>query len=110
MENNEVKITEAKIDKDVLDVMKSENVLTALEDDKLARRFILNLFSEFLSEQKKENDLLAEFSRTLTMLSKEKLAEFYDGVKVGFAEEKKRADVAKIVEKGHKKPRKNAKK
>lgn len=109
MENKEVKITEAKIDKEVLDIMKSENVMTALDDDKKARRFILNLFAEFLSEQKKENDLLQEFSRTLTMLSKEKLAEFYSGVKEGFAEEKKRAEVKKIIEKGHKKPKKIAK-
>ena len=45
MENKEVKITEANIDKEVLDIMKSENVMTALDDDKKARRFILNLFA-----------------------------------------------------------------
>ena len=108
--NEEVKITESKIDKDVLDIMKNGNVLDTIEDPKLENRFILRYFCEYLSEQKKENALLSELARIVTMMSKDKLAEFYNGVKVGFAEEKKRADVQEIIAKGHKKPKKSVKK
>ena len=109
-QNKEVKITEANLDKDVLDIMKSENILATIESENKINRLLINLFGEFLSEQKKETDLLSELSRTLTMISKDKLADFYNGVGKGFAEEKKRADVKKIIEKGHKKPKNNAKK
>ncbi len=42
MENNEIKVTGGKIDKEVLDIMKQDDILTAISDPKQANRLILN--------------------------------------------------------------------
>ena len=41
-QNKEVKITEANLDKDVLDIMKSENILATIESENKINRLLIN--------------------------------------------------------------------
>lgn len=113
MENNEKtqkpQITEAKIDKDVLDVMKNEDILKALSDDVQIKRVILNCFCEFLSEIKGLRQDFDEFSQMISVCSSDKLADFFKEVKSNFAAEETRANVKQKISKSHKKPKQSIK-
>lgn len=108
MENKEkIEITEAKIDVDVLDIMKSKNVLTALEDEKQLRRLELNFFCEMLSEFKKFAKSIDDFSKYISMVSADKLTAYFKEVRENVAKEQK---LQEIIHEGHKKPKKINKK
>ena len=98
-------VTGGKIDKDVLDVMKNEDVLAAFSDDVQVKRVILNCFCELLSEIKGLRADFDEFSQTISVCSADKLNDFFKEVRSNFVEEKTRANVRKKVAQGHKKPK-----
>ena len=104
------KVTEAKIDKDVLDIMKNEDVLSALKDDVQVKRVILNCFCEFLSEIKDLRKEFDEFSQMISVCSADKLADFFKELHSNVAAEEKRLNVQDKIKKGHQKSKKSVKK
>lgn len=105
-----VETTDAKIDKDVLDVMKNEDILTALGDDKQVKRLILNCFCEFLSEIKGLRKDFDEFSQMISVCSADKLADFFKELHSNVAKEEKRLELRDKIAQSHKKSSKKPKK
>lgn len=105
-----VETTDAKIDKDVLDVMKNEDILTALGDDKQVKRLILNCFCEFLSEIKGLRKDFDEFSQMISVCSADKLADFFKELHGNVAKEEKRLELRDKIAQSHKKSSKKSKK
>lgn len=113
MGKNEVKTTDAKIDKDVLDIMKNEEVLKAVSDDKTVKRLILNCFCEFLSEIKGLRKDFDDFAQMISVISADKLGAFFKELQQNVGNEEKRLKVQEKISQSHKKPKnskKNAKK
>jgi hypothetical protein len=106
MENNEIKVTGGKIDKEVLDIMKQDDILTAISDPKQANRLILNCFCEFLSEIKGLRNDFDEFMQMISVCSSDKLADFFKELQKNVAEEEVRQEVKKKVSQSHKKAKK----
>ena len=105
-----VETTDAKIDKDVLDVMKNEDILTAIGDDKQVKRLILNCFCEFLSEIKGLRRDFDEFSQMISVCSADKLADFFKELHSNVAKEEKRLELRDKIAQSHKKSSKKPKK
>ena len=105
-----VETTDAKIDKDVLDVMKNEDILTAIGDDKQVKRLILNCFCEFLSEIKGLRKDFDEFSQMISVCSADKLADFFKELHSNVAKEEKRLGLRDKMAQSHKKSSKKPKK
>lgn len=105
-----VETTDAKIDKDVLDVMKNEDILTALGDYKQVKRLILNCFCEFLSEIKGLRKDFDEFSQMISVCSADKLADFFKELHSNVAKEEKRLELRDKIAQSHKKSSKKSKK
>lgn len=110
MENKEketkVQVTEAKIDKDVLDIMKNEDILATMEDDKQIKRLILNCFCEFLSEIKGLRRDFDEFSQMISVCSADKLADFFKELHGNVSQETKRMELRDKIAKSHQKSKK----
>lgn len=113
MENKEnvtkIEKTEAKIDKDVLDIMKDEDVLKAVSDDKQIKRLILNCFCEFLSEIKGLRRDFDEFAQMISVCSADKLADFFKELHSNVSQETKRMELKEKMAKSHQKSKKSAK-
>ena len=110
MENKEnvkkVEITEAKIDKDVLDVMKNEDILATMDSDTQVKRLILNCFCEFLSEIKGLRRDFDEFAQMISVCSADKLADFFKELHGNVAQEEKRLELRDKIAKSHQKSKK----
>lgn len=104
-----VDVKEGKIDKDVLDVMKDEDVLKALGDDKQIKRVILNCFCEFLSEIRQLRKEFDEFSQMISVCSADKLADFFKELQSNVSQETKRLNVKEKISKSHLKSKKSSK-
>ena len=96
---------QGKIDEDVLDVLKQEDVLAALSDDKQVKRVMLNCFCEFLSEIRGLRTQFEEFSQMISVCSADKLTSFFKELQKNVGEELKE----KIMQ-SHKKSTKKSKK
>lgn len=103
MENKEIKVTQSSIDKEVLDVMKDEEILNAISDEKQMKRFELNLFCEFLSEIKGLKKEIDELNEIISITSSDKIANFFKELNQNFKDEKTRVEVQNKIAKGHKK-------
>lgn len=114
MENNvkkeEIKVSGGKIDKDVLDVMSQEDILSAISDPKQANRLILNCFCELLSEIKGMRQDFDEFMQMISVCSSDKLTSFFKELQQNVADETKRLELQDKIKQSHKKPTKKAKK
>ena len=114
MENKEkvtkVETTDAKIDKDVLDIMKNEDIMASISDDKQVKRLILNCFCEFLSEIKGLRRDFDEFSQMISVCSADKLADFFKELHSNVAKEEKRLELRDKIAQSHKKSSKKPKK
>lgn len=114
MENNvekcKVETTGGKIDKEVLDVMSQEDILTAISDPKQANRLILNCFCELLSEIKGMRQDFDEFMQMISVCSSDKLASFFKELQNNVADEEKRIELQHEIKKSHKKPAKKSSK
>ena len=114
MENKEkvtkVETTDAKIDKDVLDIMKNDEVMASISDDKQVKRLILNCFCEFLSEIKGLRRDFDEFSQMISVCSADKLADFFKELHSNVAKEEKRLELRDKMAQSHKKSSKKPKK
>lgn len=109
MENEKIEVKNAGIDPHVLDIMKQQDVLETLKDEKLAKRAELNFFCEMLSSVKELNNTFQEFMNFLTICSADKLSSFFKELQTNVESEKVRANVQKKVRKSHQKA-KNKKK
>ena len=113
MENKEkiekVETTDAKIDKDVLDIMKNYEILASMEDDKQVKRLILNCFCEFLSEIKGLRRDFDEFAQMISVCSADKLADFFKELHGNVAQEEKRIELKEKMAKSHQKSKKLSK-
>lgn len=114
MENNEkkneVQVTGGKIDKDVLDVMKQDDILTAISEPKQANRLILNCFCELLSEIKGMRQDFDEFMQLVSVCSSDKLSAFFKELQKNVFEEETRQTVQKKIRQSHKKSTKKTEK
>ena len=112
MENKEkvtkVETTDAKIDKDVLDIMKNEDIMASISDDKQVKRLILNCFCEFLSEIKGLRRDFDEFSQMISVCSADKLADFFKELHGNVAQEEKRLELRDKIAKSHQKSKKKS--
>ena len=110
MENKEkvtkVETTDAKIDKDVLDIMKNDEVMASISDDKQVKRLILNCFCEFLSEIKGLRRDFDEFAQMISVCSADKLADFFKELHGNVAQEEKRLELRDKIAKSHQKSKK----
>lgn len=110
MENKEkvtkVETTDAKIDKDVLDIMQNEEVMSSISDDKQVKRLILNCFCEFLSEIKGLRRDFDEFAQMISVCSADKLADFFKELHGNVAQEEKRLELRDKIAKSHQKSKK----
>lgn len=106
-ETKKPEVTGGKIDKDVLDIMKNEDVLKALSDDVQIKRVILNCFCEFLSEIKDLRKEFEEFTQMISVVSADKLADFFKELHSNVAQEEKRLNVQEKIKKGHQKSKKS---
>lgn len=104
IKNEEIKTTGGKIDKEVLDVMKQDDILSAISDPKQANRLILNCFCEFLSEIKGLRQDFDEFMQMISVCSSDKLTEFFKELQKNVAQEEIRQNVQKKIKKSHLKP------
>lgn len=109
MENKEVEIKKAGIDKDVLDIMKQEDILATLNDEKLSKRAEMNFFCEMLSTIKDMNNAFSEFMNFLTICSADKLKSFFKELQTNVEDEKARINLQEKIKKSHLKA-KNCKK
>lgn len=106
MENNEIKVTGGKIDKEVLDIMKQDDILTAISDPKQANRLILNCFCEFLSEIRGLRNDFDEFMQMISVCSSDKLAAFFKELQTNVVKEEQKQATRKKISQSHKKTQK----
>lgn len=103
-ENNNEKV--GMIDKDVLDVMKQDDILQAISDPKEANRLILNCFSEFLSEIQKLRKEIDDLSSVISVVGSDKIAEFFKQLSGNVQKEEKRLVYQDKVRESHRRPKK----
>ena len=103
-----VETTDAKIDKEVLDIMKNDEILSSMSDDKQIKRLILNCFCEFLSEIKGLRRDFDEFSQMISVCSADKLADFFKELHGNVAQEEKRQELHKKMSQSHQKSKKSS--
>lgn len=102
--NEEIKTTGGSIDREVLDVMKQDDILAAISDRKQANRLILNCFCEFLSEVKGLRQDFDEFMQMISVCASDKLTGFFKELQKNVKQEEARQNVKKRVKKSHLKP------
>lgn len=86
MAKKKIKTTSAEIDEEILALFQQENTKKIINDQKLFNRAILNAFAELLAEFKKLNECQENLLTTVSMLSSEKLQEFFYEVKKNYNE------------------------
>lgn len=84
---------DGSIDREVLDIMKEEDVLKSISDPKQANRLILNCFCEFLSEIKGLRKELDELLEVISICSSDKLTAFFKELDKNVKAEKKRKGI-----------------
>lgn len=90
----------ADIDLDVLETIQKQEIEKVLSDDKLFNRALLSAFAELLSEMKKLTQAQDELLSIISMLSNEKLQDFFYGVKEAYeqAKSEKEKDEQEVAE------------
>lgn len=90
----------ADIDLDVLETIQKQEIEKVLSDDKLFNRALLSAFAELLSEMKKLSQAQDDLLSIISMLSNEKLQDFFYGVKEAYeqAKSEKEKDEQEVAE------------
>lgn len=90
----------ADIDLDVLETIQKQEIEKVLSDDKLFNRALLSAFAELLSEMKKLTQAQDELLSIISMLSNEKLQDFFYGVQEAYeqAKSEKEKDEQEVAE------------
>lgn len=111
MENNEkIEVKHASIDREVLDIMKQEDILEAIKDEKQLNRLKLNFFCEFLSEIRELRKEFDDFMQMISVCSADKVANFFKELQTNVAQEEKRLELHEKIKQSHKKSTKKTKK
>lgn len=110
VKEEKIQVSGGKIDPDVLDVLKQEDILKSISDDKQAKRLILNCFCELLSEIKGLRSQFEEFSQMISVCSADKLSSFFKELQKNIGEETKRIELNEKIKESHKKSTKKGKK
>lgn len=110
VKNEKIEVSGGKIDAEVLDVLKQEDILKAISDDKQVKRLILNCFCEFLSEIRGLRSQFEEFSQMISVCSADKLASFFKELQKNVAVEEKNIELQEKIKESHKKATKKSKK
>lgn len=110
MENKEIQVQTGSIDKDVLDIMKDKDFLTALGSEIETKRVILNCFCEFLSEIKGLRNDINELTDLITVCSAEKVGDYFKELQKNVKNEQKRLELEEKIHQSHKKSKKSTKK
>lgn len=99
-----VGVNDAPVDESALDAIRKEQIDKTLTDEKSLRRAELNFLCEFLGLQKAMTKALDDLSTTVTIAGKDKICEFFAGVKENTEKEIVRQNVRKKISQSHKKP------
>ena len=99
----------ANIDKEVLDIMKEEDILKAVEDERQMKRLELNCFCELLSQVKGLKNDFDEFNQMISVCSADKMTSFFKELQKNVFAEEKRIELQEKIKKSHKKPKKKEK-
>lgn len=105
-EKKTIDIREVGIDEDVLEQITKDDVNKIIKDPKLLNRAILNCFAECLSEIKKVTKILNQFNQTISIVSQEKLLDYFGELDKNIKQEEKRLTTQKIIKESHKKSKK----
>ena len=89
-----------------MQLLKNEDILATMEDDKQIKRLILNCFCEFLSEIKGLRRDFDEFSQMISVCSADKLADFFKELHGNVSQETKRMELRDKIAKSHQKSKK----
>lgn len=108
--DKKITTTGGTIDREVLDIMSQEDILTAISDQKQANRLILNCFMEFLSELRGLRDDMDTFVQVISICSKDKIDAFFKQVQSGLSQEETRIAVQDKIKQSHKKSTKKSNK
>lgn len=106
---NEIKVTPAEIDPEVLEVMAKECAMTATKDDKQMNRVLLNCMCEMLSQFQQMNRAFDNFMQVLTICGAEKIEDYFTKLKTNVNNEIARQNVKKKIAQSHKKSQKGKK-
>lgn len=99
-----VGVNDAPIDESALEAIRKEQIDKTITDEKALRRAELNFLCEFLGLQKALSKSLDELATTITIAGKDKICEFFSGVKENTEKEIVRQKVRKKISESHKKP------
>jgi len=102
----QVEVKPASIDKDVLDIMAQEDILTAISDDKQCKRLILNCFCEFLSQIKSLKEKVDGLQEIITVCSADKISKFFKKVRDNTKKEVQRENLQNKMKQSHLKAKK----
>ena len=108
-ETGKVEVTGGKIDKEVLDVMSQDDVLTAIQDEKQKNRLIMNFFCELLSEIKGLRQDYDEFMQCVSVCSSDKIGAFFKELQKNVHDEEQRVEFHKKMSQSHRKSTRTAK-
>lgn len=109
-EDKKVVVEDGEIDQDVLETAAQECILNAITDDKQMKRVMLNCACEFLSGMKELVKQFDSFMELLTVVSADKLADFFQKLNENVKDETKRMELANKIKQSHKKSAKKSSK
>lgn len=107
--SEKISVSKSSIDKEVLDIMKQDDVMKVIGDEKLMKRATLDFFCEMLSTVKELNSEMNNLFQIISICSAKKVSEFFTQVDDNFKEEKKRVAAKSKAEKSHEKKKINKK-
>ena len=110
MENKEIKVQDAGIEEEILDVMSQEDILTAISDEKQKNRLILNCFCSLLNEITLFRKEFDKYTDMIATLSADKFTNFFKELQKNVVEEEKRVELQEKIKESHKKSKKSVKK
>lgn len=105
-ETQELKITPASIDADILDIMKQDDFAKSLGDEKLFKRYMLNFMAENLSLMHQLEKITETMVNMFTMVYSKPLADYYNKAQENFEKEEKTQKTMNIIKKSHLKAKK----
>lgn len=97
------------IDLDVVEKMIKDNVMAVVSDQKEMNRAMLNCYCELYSQFKELNKAINEMYTLFSVISGDKVDEFFRKTRENFENEVKRVRAQEKIAQSHKKPKKSVK-
>lgn len=105
MKDKKVEVKKAGIDPEILDIMKQEDVLQSLSNEKDWKRVELNFACEMLGVVKEMNTAFNDMMNFLTICSADKLKSFFKELQKNVDDEENRVNLQEKMKKSHLKPK-----